>query len=790
ESICRSCQVVRPVDLRSVDLRSVLPQISRPQIRGKGIMKIVFIILIVILVGSTLVMLACHARIIRNCLFPIPDTKIVTNTTFGNYFLLSVPYRRGVEVTFLLSTSVDQVNVTINTSIKALPLQKTIQVVRASTTYFVVNKAYQYERSLNAYWAFKLMGENKFIVMVFLSDMMDHSGESFLVLPVASWGRRYYIVTLNGQPFFHIVAYVATTVIVNIKLLAGSSVVVNGDQYNNSQVLNVTLRCEEAYIVQMCDVQQMTQSLAGTVITSSEAVGVLSGNCNAGTKEDNACPNKNFTDYSDILLEMLMPEEMFGKTFVILSTSSRIRDLQMIAYISPHEASTHITYYTRDGSAQTFLARLGEMQKMPVQRHSYYLTSTKVIQMTIFQQSSCANKLGSSAMSVVIPVELFYPTYLVSVPNYTGNHYLLLVARKEHQHDFKYNNNRIYSTWMIVVGHANWSTGDGKIPPGVYDVNNEQGNTFGCYLYGINKFRTYMQPVGYNTAHINFICNSTVATMKPGDKIDNDCDESVDEEERDGIDNDEDSIIDEDLMPIVDGNWGEWSSWICPRLCDNGTFLEHTRECNNPAPRHGGKECDGLKVDMHPNTTCKGTDKLCPYECWTGTFGIGCEGDCRNCEDDCEKTNGSCQQCKLGFSGHERGCTQTCPPMTYGFGCKGLCIEKCNEECLDTVNGDCPERSQLINIMLAVLVLPPVFVIYICLDKCFKKSPLPVVTKRTLRASPSLSGSSDVSSLHFFDPRKMLRTMRSKTSEVTTNVTMETETENTSTTTWYCWWCM
>uniref|UniRef100_A0A2C9M8C0 IgGFc-binding protein N-terminal domain-containing protein n=1 Tax=Biomphalaria glabrata TaxID=6526 RepID=A0A2C9M8C0_BIOGL len=112
-----------------------------------------------------------------------------------------------MEVTFLLSTSVDQVNVTINTSIKALPLQKTIQVVSASTTYFVVNKAYQYERSLSAYWAFKLMGENKFIVMVFLSDMMDHSGESFLVLPVASWGRRYYIVTLNGQPIHLVLLY-------------------------------------------------------------------------------------------------------------------------------------------------------------------------------------------------------------------------------------------------------------------------------------------------------------------------------------------------------------------------------------------------------------------------------------------------------------------------------------------------------------------------------------------------------------------------------------------------------
>ncbi|XP_044178032.1 coadhesin-like [Acropora millepora] len=43
----------------------------------------------------------------------------------------------------------------------------------------------------------------------------------------------------------------------------------------------------------------------------------------------------------------------------------------------------------------------------------------------------------------------------------------------------------------------------------------------------------------------------------------------------------------------VDGNWGEWSPWSdCSRSCGGGNH-SRTRECNNPAPANGGKQCDG-----------------------------------------------------------------------------------------------------------------------------------------------------------------------------------------------------
>lgn len=50
----------------------------------------------------------------------------------------------------------------------------------------------------------------------------------------------------------------------------------------------------------------------------------------------------------------------------------------------------------------------------------------------------------------------------------------------------------------------------------------------------------------------------------------------------------------------IDGHWGRWSSWTkCSATCNWGTKTRH-RECTNPMPKHGGKNCFGDKVSSGP----------------------------------------------------------------------------------------------------------------------------------------------------------------------------------------------
>lgn len=50
---------------------------------------------------------------------------------------------------------------------------------------------------------------------------------------------------------------------------------------------------------------------------------------------------------------------------------------------------------------------------------------------------------------------------------------------------------------------------------------------------------------------------------------------------------------------VANGGWSEWSSSPCSATCGDGTKNE-TRSCTNPAPLHGGKNCEGDSVRVTP----------------------------------------------------------------------------------------------------------------------------------------------------------------------------------------------
>ena len=54
---------------------------------------------------------------------------------------------------------------------------------------------------------------------------------------------------------------------------------------------------------------------------------------------------------------------------------------------------------------------------------------------------------------------------------------------------------------------------------------------------------------------------------------------------------------------IVHGDWGNWNAWgACTVTCLGGTQTRD-RACDNPAPVHGGNDCDGNNDESQPCNT-------------------------------------------------------------------------------------------------------------------------------------------------------------------------------------------
>jgi hypothetical protein len=63
----------------------------------------------------------------------------------------------------------------------------------------------------------------------------------------------------------------------------------------------------------------------------------------------------------------------------------------------------------------------------------------------------------------------------------------------------------------------------------------------------------------------------------------------------------------------INGGFTEWSSWSACSLSCGGGSQDKTRTCTNPAPQHGGSECDGAESDTQScnEQACPGISAVC-----------------------------------------------------------------------------------------------------------------------------------------------------------------------------------
>ncbi|XP_059171736.1 uncharacterized protein LOC131952859 isoform X2 [Physella acuta] len=498
-----------------------------------------------------------------------------------------------------------------------------------------------------------------------------------------------------------------------------------GKNYATGDVITFRLREGEAFTLSFCDRRPSTSraTLEGTQIVCTAPCGVVSGNCLTGATPHDCVTNQrlpNVPATGDILAEMLMPIETLGKEFITLNIIGRIR--QGRVEVITTEPNTRISSTAPTGNVVYMDIGPSWSNRWVGWPGIRYFSSNKPVSAMYYMLTACRTpegltmEDGDPSMCNLIPIALFYDGYIWSTPfsrRVAPQNYVCLVVKTVDKEHLRFDDLDVPETmlWMKVHG-APYETGNVQVAPGTHTVYGARPIKFGCYIYGLARYYSYMNPAGFITSKINVQCIPSFDKKDPGDLIDNDCDQRVDEEIEDGIDNDNDNRIDEDLAepPRTNGAWSAWTEWTCTVIC-HVYRDQRTRLCNNPAPANNGRDCEGNTVEYR-ESDC-GRNFICPTDCPVGRWDLNCTKSCEHCEDDCNKFLGNCTSCAPGFMFPERSCNEVCPPFKYGKNCEGNCMEKCEAECLDKVNGNCPLKDNPYLKLLWLLMLIPVITLFL-----------------------------------------------------------------------------
>lgn len=193
---------------------------------------------------------------------------------------------------------------------------------------------------------------------------------------------------------------------------------------------------------------------------------------------------------------------------------------------------------------------------------------------------------------------------------------------KEHNFD-KYNNERIdylnevYDTGSIMhYGKTSFSINGQPTIQAIGDPNTELGQRDGFSKTDIAQINALYDCSGPSNGWSSWTdfgpCNGQCRHTRQRFCASHDLNNCPGADSY-GIQSQTEQCSDEKCYAPIDGHWGKWSSWSsCSVSCDEGTYTR-TRQCNDPQPKNGGKDCDG-DYEQVGECVMRGCH-LGPYDC-------------------------------------------------------------------------------------------------------------------------------------------------------------------------------
>ncbi|KAK0062057.1 properdin [Biomphalaria pfeifferi] len=661
------------------------------------------------------------------------------STTCGQRFLIQIPTVRfpsydyyNPRVTFLMVTDSSAAEVSLlyhrteqerdpdRFILKHLVLQST-----APLPAELLPKEYK-----GHVWTFEFVSNKTDFCLCVHIVITPESTLRWMVLPVAGWGQKYYVVTFHYAPSITVIAVKECTVNIKIRHTNSKKTVTKFGKtvVDSAEMLTILLKRNEAYNLGMCEnVITPVGTLTGTYILGNQPIGVVHGSCyqHYTVVSDCRTPDESQLAFGrkEMVSDMAPPVESYGREFITLPKNmSKLARYMALA----SEASTAVDVSSM--KTATVLINPGDFQYIVVSFMPTKISSSKAILLVLVASSLC-NKVYlsdvSPALVYIVPVNLYYFDYILCIHSvdYLQHEVIFIASRSVKEFILLDDQTLTNASWLREEGNSDWYfttiplTATSTCHQAVMNVNNDA--RFGCYMFGYNNKERqtgYLLPVSYISSPINTLCQMSSPTI--GDLVDNDCDLMIDEEWLDGLDNDKDQRTDEDLG-VHHGYWNEWTSWVCTKNCSDANIY---RACDNPAPSSRGRHCTGTNLEKlpemcHLNMSCPG---LCPDFKW----GEHCAGDCPKCIDVCDKFSGECSNCQSGYKDPKNSCQLKCFKSEFGMNCTGSCEEKCGSDCLESVEGTCPENITDLYIYLMIMPLIPIMSYLI-----FRRKSSEIVTK-------------------------------------------------------------
>lgn len=358
------------------------------------------------------------------------------------------------------------------------------------------------------------------------------STESYLALPISSFGFRYIIASYPPYQRSEF-AIVATKNQTRVTISFPTNVTFGGVSYTPNRNYTITLQQSQAYQF------QSSKDLTGTVINANQPIGVFSGD---------KCANvRNGTTGCDHLVEQLVPVRHWDTQYASMYIYGR-QNVSSLYRVIASQDNVNVTVTTSTVKSMIipkqgrFIEFLGDIDTPTVVRCSQ---PCAVYQ---YNQGGSLDFTGFDPFLTTVPgFRQFYKDYLFNGPTMSGTNYIIyinIIIETRFLQGLQLDGRPLVPLAQRLIPGTNFTGLIIRTLRNGHSLRHRNPNVyFSAMYYAFSFIESYGMPLGINARHPCVVFKNALA----GNGIDDDCDGQIDEEIANGVDDDGDGRIDEDL---------------------------------------------------------------------------------------------------------------------------------------------------------------------------------------------------------------------------------------------------